>query len=82
MHPYHLQRVQALRPTDYPRRVRFCQWFVDQVNDSFLSKILFTDEAQFSRSGIRNLHSLHLWAAENPHGFRDVHFQDNFSLNV
>ncbi|KAJ4430419.1 hypothetical protein ANN_22635 [Periplaneta americana] len=27
LYPYHLQRVQALLPADYPARVRFCQWF-------------------------------------------------------
>ncbi|KAJ4432584.1 hypothetical protein ANN_21207 [Periplaneta americana] len=28
LYPYHLQRVQALSPADYPARVRFCQWFL------------------------------------------------------
>ncbi|KAJ4438002.1 hypothetical protein ANN_13941 [Periplaneta americana] len=30
LYPYHLQRVQALSPADYPARVRFCQWFLQQ----------------------------------------------------
>ncbi|KAJ4438995.1 hypothetical protein ANN_14950 [Periplaneta americana] len=37
LYPYHLQRVQALSPADYPARVRFCQWFLQQcgVNPNF-----------------------------------------------
>ncbi|KAJ4432110.1 hypothetical protein ANN_20725 [Periplaneta americana] len=35
LYPYHLQRVQALSPADYPARVRFCQWFLQQcVNET------------------------------------------------
>jgi len=26
LYPYHLRRVQSLKPEDLPRRVRFCQW--------------------------------------------------------
>ncbi|KAJ4426295.1 hypothetical protein ANN_27108 [Periplaneta americana] len=51
LYPYHLQRVQALSPADYPARVRFCQWFLQQcgVNPNFPALVLFTDEAQFTR---------------------------------
>ncbi|RZC38187.1 hypothetical protein BDFB_014170 [Asbolus verrucosus] len=51
-HPYHLQRVQALQPTDYSRRVRFCQWVIYQVNDNpnFLSKILFMTKLSFQET--------------------------------
>ncbi|KAJ4429302.1 hypothetical protein ANN_26306 [Periplaneta americana] len=47
LYPYHLQRVQALSPADYPARVRFCQWFLQQcgVNPNFPALVLFTDEA-------------------------------------
>ncbi|XP_068086719.1 phenoloxidase 1 [Anabrus simplex] len=30
IYSYHLQRVQALSPADYPARVRFCEWFLQQ----------------------------------------------------
>jgi hypothetical protein len=28
LYPYHVQRVQGLRPADYPVRRRFCRWFL------------------------------------------------------
>ncbi|KAJ4432089.1 hypothetical protein ANN_20703 [Periplaneta americana] len=64
LYPYHLQRVQALSPADYPARVRFCQWFLQQcgVNPNFPALVLFTDEAQFTRDGITNFHNQHVWA--------------------
>ncbi|KAJ4438109.1 hypothetical protein ANN_14048 [Periplaneta americana] len=62
LYPYHLQRVQALSPADYPARVRFCQWFLQQcgVNPNFPALVLFTDEAQFTRDGITNFHNQHV----------------------
>ncbi|KAJ4426948.1 hypothetical protein ANN_26747 [Periplaneta americana] len=45
LYPYHLQRVRVLSPADYPARIRFCQWFLQQcgVIRTFL---LFTDESR------------------------------------
>nr|CAH7762132.1 unnamed protein product [Callosobruchus chinensis] len=47
-----MQRVQALIPRDLPLRVDFCNWLRNQIlrNPNFLSQVLFTDEACFSRS--------------------------------
>ena len=28
LHPYHQQKVQALRDTDYIQRMKFCQWLL------------------------------------------------------
>jgi hypothetical protein len=28
LHPYHLQRVQPLKPEDPPLRIAFCQWLL------------------------------------------------------
>ncbi|KAJ4439355.1 hypothetical protein ANN_07477 [Periplaneta americana] len=81
---YHLQRVQVLSPADYPARVRFCQWFLQQcgVNPNFPALVLFTDEAQFTRDGIINFHYQHVWAYENPHATVPSHHQVRFSLNM
>ncbi|KAJ4451919.1 hypothetical protein ANN_03397 [Periplaneta americana] len=84
LYPYHLQRVQALSPVDYPARVRFCQWFLQQcgVNPNFPALVLFTDEAQFTRDGITNFHNQHVWAYENPRATVPSHHQVRFSLNM
>nr|CAH7739609.1 unnamed protein product [Callosobruchus chinensis] len=54
LYPYHMQQVQALIPRDLPLRVDFCNWLRNQIlrNPNFLSQVLFTDEACFSRNGI------------------------------
>ncbi|KAJ4452300.1 hypothetical protein ANN_03820 [Periplaneta americana] len=84
LYPYHLQRVQALSPADYPARVRFCQWFLQQcgVNPNFPALVLFTDEAQFIRDGITNFHNQHVWAYENPCATVPSDHQVPFSLNI
>ncbi|KAJ4435677.1 hypothetical protein ANN_18293 [Periplaneta americana] len=84
LYPYHLQRVQALSPADYPARVRFCQWFLQQcgVNPNFPALVLFTDEAQFTRDGITNFHNQHVWAYENPRATVPSHHHVRFSLNM
>ncbi|KAJ4445681.1 hypothetical protein ANN_12365, partial [Periplaneta americana] len=73
LYPYHLQRVQALSPADYPARVRFCQWFLLQCG---VNPNLFTDEAQFTRDGITNFHNQHAYTnfLENtiPHVLEDT----------
>ncbi|KAJ4445089.1 hypothetical protein ANN_06888 [Periplaneta americana] len=84
LYPYHLQRVQALSPADYPAQVRFCQWFLQQcgVNPNFPALVLFTDEAPFTRDGITNFHNQHVWAYENPRATVPSHHQLRFSLNM
>lgn len=84
LYPYHIQRVQALLPRDFPQRIRFCQWFLQKIaeNQRFLSNVLFTDEANFSRNAITNFHNNHIWSVENPHVITERHFQYQFSLNV
>lgn len=84
LHPYHVQRVQALKVEDLPRRVRFCQWLL-QKNDQdpqFVENLLSTDEATFTRDGIFNSHNTHVWSDENPHAIHEGHFQERFKVNV
>ena len=48
--------------------------------ESFVSTILFTDEANFTRDGIFNFHNNHNWDEEIPHVHSRHQYQ--FSLNV
>lgn len=84
LYPYHIQRVQALLPRDFPQRLAMCQWFQNRIaqNPRFLSQVLFTDEANFSRDAIMNFHNNHVWADENPHAIMEGHHQQTFSVNV
>jgi hypothetical protein len=83
-HPFHVQRVQELNAEDHPRRVQFARWFLNKEVEQpcFPSKVLFTDEASFTREGIVNVHNLHLWSAVNPHVTRQCKHQVRFSVNV
>jgi Helix-turn-helix domain (DUF4817) len=80
MHPYHYQKVQHLLPADRALRLEFCLWLRRRRHS--WNKILFTDEATFTRSGITNTKNTHFWAGENPHSISEANFQHRFSLNV
>lgn len=84
LHPYHVQKVQALQPGDELRRQQFCGWLIQKCAEepNFLRSILFTDEAGFTRDGVFNVHNTHIWSDENPHAIRESHHQQKFSVNV
>lgn len=84
LYPYHIQRVQALEERDFPLRREFCNWLEEQrvAVENFEKRILFTDEAGFTRNGIFNFHNNHVWADENPHATVQRAHQQQFSLNV
>lgn len=84
LHPYHVQRVQSLIPPDYPRRVRFSEWLLEQTmnHENFINQILITDETTFTRNGTMNFRNTHVWAFENPHAIRRTNFQHKFSINI
>lgn len=83
-HAYHIQRVQALQPSDYALRVEFCEAMLRNQQDDpgFFNKILWTDESRFERTGVFNIHNYHIWAIENPHAARASSFQHRFSVNM
>lgn len=84
LYPYHFTPVQNLLPTDLPARLNFCN-FLNQKQDldpDFPKKILFTDEATFTRRGVFNWRNNHSWEQENPHAIRERHFQHEFSINI
>lgn len=84
LHPYHNNPVQDLLPDDYEKRIEFCNWLLERSLDDneFISRILWTDESQFTRDGITNFHNLHTWAPDNPHATRHRSFQHRFSVNM
>jgi len=84
LYPYHLQCVQGLKLEDLPHHVRFCQLCLEQHvrHTQFLWKLLFTDEAMFTRDGICNFHNVHIWAHANPHAIQEARHQTTFWINV
>lgn len=53
-------------------------------NRQIHTKILFTDEAIFTRDGITNNRNSHVWSPreENPHAIIETHFQNRFLVNI
>jgi hypothetical protein len=84
LYPYHIQKVHAMSPDDYPKRLQYANWFLQHHirNHNFGTSILFTDEAGFTRDGIINSHNLHVWDEENPHALVQTRYQQRFMVNV
>ena len=77
--------VQELKPTDFPKRVEFCQFIQEKLHEdnNFLDKILFSDGARFSKNGAVNRHNCHYYSQVNPRWIRGTHFQNIIiSVNV
>jgi hypothetical protein len=51
------------------------------VDEIFLSKIYFSDEARFHLSGKINRHNIRIWGNENPHAVVE-HIGDSPNINV
>jgi hypothetical protein len=83
LYPYHLQCLQALSPADYPARVIFCRWFLQQcgMNPNFTA-VVFKDEVTFTRDGIKNLHNQHVWVDINLHTTIQSSHQQRFPINI
>lgn len=83
-HPYHVSLHQALEPGDAEKRVDFANFVLNmfEEDEDFPLKVMFTDEANFSRDAQVNLHNAHYWSLENPHWLREAHFQRKWSINV
>ena len=52
------------------------------IEGNLSERVLFADEAHFTRDGIFNTHNFHHWAADNPHGTHKHSYQYRFSVNV
>lgn len=82
LRPYRLQLVQALRAGDKRRRVEFCHDILeDMEEDTFLPRLVFSDEATFHVSGKVNRHNVRIWGSENPHQTVE-HERDSPKVNV
>ena len=84
LHPYHFQKVHAMSPDDYPARLEYANWFLkkQREDNTFVSRVLFSDESGFSRDGIVKSHNLHYWAEDNPHVMIETKNQYRFLVNI
>lgn len=84
LYPYHVQRVQALLPSDFQKRMDFCREMIRRCRQDslFFNLIMWSDESCFKRLGVFNMHNLHHWAIENPRIVREHRFQHQFGVNL
>ena len=74
---------QDLYGSDFLKRINCCNWIRRKMRTviSFLSHVLFSDEANFGNTGNVNKHNMHYWASENPRWMITVLFQHPWSVN-
>lgn len=67
--PYKPKLLQALNEDDPDRRLEFCEWILDSIEEdpTLLDRILWTDEATFQTNGRVNRHNCVYWSDTNPH---------------
>ena len=60
-HPYRMSLHQDLYGNDFLKHVNFCNWIRRKMRTdvSFLSHVLFSDEANFANTGNVNRHNMH-----------------------
>lgn len=83
-HAYHITLVQALGANDMLRRVHFCNWALERIQETpdFFNYVMFSDEATFKSNGNLNTHNCHYYSDVNPHWHRAVDTQHRWSLVV
>lgn len=70
LYSYRINVVQELFQRDFPARIEYCQWFLNNLNNNnTLDLTFFTDEAWFYLSGYINKQNMRIWSSENPHEF-------------
>ena len=84
MHPFHVQRIQALQTVGYAKYIAFAQWYFGKCTTYLLfpAKVYFSDELSSKKEGIFNTHNSRMRAEENSHVIRCRAAWTQFSFNV
>lgn len=82
--PYKQLPVQKLLPRDREARLVFCREMIRRNTEypNFFDKILWTDEASFTTSGMFNRKNTHHWSSQNNHVIKEIQRQGRQSVNV
>jgi hypothetical protein len=52
LHPYKMSLFQELKPADYPRRVAYCSWFLNNLNGNRTLDLSFFSNKAWSCKGV------------------------------
>lgn len=85
-HKYKLFKYQLyphLYPTDFERRLEYCNWFIEELalNADFPSLILYSDESRFSNLGMFNKNNTRYWSQNNQHLMVEGNYQERYGFN-
>ncbi|PNF28132.1 hypothetical protein B7P43_G07583 [Cryptotermes secundus] len=70
------------KSTNQQKRMEFCDSMLETMEDkTFISHLIFSDEATFRLSGTVNRHNVHIWGTEHPHETVE-HERDSPKVNV
>lgn len=83
-YPYKFNIVQELHPGDAQKRVEFCQWYLNQIeeDENFGRDVIWTDESYVSSAGIFNRQNHRYWSDENKHIMWPRQQQGRFGVSV
>lgn len=72
-YPYKIKVLQELKPRDDTLRIDFANFVLSKISedDTWIQRILWTDEAHFTLSGSVNAHNCRIWGTSNPYAKRD-----------
>ncbi|XP_046425069.1 uncharacterized protein LOC124182188 [Neodiprion fabricii] len=82
--PFKYQPVQKLGPGDAERRLTYCRWGLERLQEDpdFFRNVCFTDEALFTNLELVNKQNCRWWAPENPHWIVEQDNQHRWKLHV
>ena len=74
LYPYKIQVLQQLSETDFTKRISYCRWFVNFLDNdpTRLDNVYFSDEAWFQLDGYVNNQNFRMWCSENPHCYKEA----------
>ena len=83
-HPYRMYVRHELLDTDWPRRLRFSNWFNRQCeNQNFLDRLIIGDEARFEMNGKVNTQNVRQYAPKgHPPAFNFDKSSNRYELTV
>ena len=84
VYPFRPTPQHVLLDGDAERRNSWYNFIMNQmqVQPTFLTDVVWTDEAYFSRNGIYNRQHTHYWTLENLKLFTDVRHQVQFGIDI
>lgn len=83
--PFRIHPMQHLTANQKELRFQFVAQMILREQDrdpELFKKVLWTDEATFSTSGMYNRHNVHYWSQVNPRKYKTIKYQGRTSVNV